>query len=270
VEDIEPSLMLPSFELPAVAAPVSGGRNTQSAELCYGMVSCPPQRLGPSKMKDPRLTVFQIYRARVKLVGSMSTVMSKLNSESMPQTAAHYLFGLRKNDKDVMLTFPDGTILAMLNTHLSKALEILLGDQPLYFDVLVHASTLEEAIGAAEKAADATTNVNINVYGPTEERDRTGHHLSKHKVWLQRPDWCRPQTTYDNPHVLRFPGASISAPSFHVTDTTEERSGRLENEAFQSAVSDVYASLQRATHLTRLQGDARLSRKLLPYVTVFH
>src|SRR5580700_4914275 len=140
----------------------------------------------------------------------MLEVDAKLKAGNRSLTDDHYTFSIGKSStQQLVLRFQDGTEFGILNTHTSKALEDLIGRPSVQFDALGSTPAIREAIGKAMKANDAVVRVNINVYGSKEAGKETGLHLSTHKVYLQRPDKPRPESFYDNPHVLKIPGMQM-------------------------------------------------------------
>jgi SWI/SNF-related matrix-associated actin-dependent regulator of chromatin subfamily A3 len=206
----------------------------------------------------------QIYRAAVKLMGDMSEVHTKLNSEIMSQAAAHWSFGITKDTSQLYLIFRDGTRLGLLNAHTAKALDSITNLPSVQLDALVDLVALRETMCRATKASDATIRVNINVYGTREARKEVGDQLSRGKVYLQHPDQKRGASIYDNPHVLQLPGMNTSNQNLKPDGVVESASKADKAEQFKSAVSNVYASLKRSSHLKRMAGDNRLRTPLLP------
>ena len=206
----------------------------------------------------------QIYRAAVKLLGDMSEVQSKLNSEVMSQAAGHWSFGITKDTSQLYLIFRDGTQLGLLNAHTTKALDSITDLPSVQLEAFVDLVALCETMCRATKASDATIRVNINVYGTRETRKEVGDQLSRGKVYLQHPDQQRSTSIYDNPHVLQLPGMKASNQHMKPDGVVESTSKADKAEQFKSAVSNVYASLKRSSHLKRMAGDNRLRTPLLP------
>ena len=177
-----------------------------------------------------------------------------------------YTSNIERPSAHLVLTFQDNTEFGYLNTHISKALEDLIQRPSIQLEAVGLTRTIREVIGRATKPTDADVRVNINVYGSEEARKDVGRHLSDQKIYLQRPDCQKPETIYDNPHVLKFPDLEI--PSFE--NRSEMASHRVETphdpESFRKIVDNVYASLTRGTKLNRMEGDSRVETPLLPYV----
>lgn len=197
----------------------------------------------------------------------MSELDAKLKAASGP--GDYYTFKIERWFTQLVLKFQDNSEFGQMNIHTSKALEKLLDRPPIHLDVIGSISTIREAIGRATKAADAVARVNINVYGSDVERKEVGRHLSDQKIYLQRPDYPRPGTIYDNPHFLTFPDMEMQR--FDNQPVIEPNPVRTtgDREEFRQIVNGVYASLTRSTKLSRIEGDSRVTTKLRPYVLIF-
>jgi len=172
-------------------------------------------------------------------------------------------FYIQQDSDQVALKFQDGTELGILNNHTSKALEALLLRPSLQFDALSSAPVIREVISRATKASEAVIRVNINIYGPQEELQHVGSHLTLTKVYLQRPDSLRPGVTYENPHVLKFAGLPISN-TYHQNEVQSSRvAASDDSDIFRKTVSNLYGSLTRGTKLDRIEGDSRLKTPLM-------
>lgn len=173
-------------------------------------------------------------------------------------------FNVRKSATEIVLYFLNGSEFGVLNNHASEALENLVQQSSLQFEALGSIQTIRETIGRVTKATDAVVRVNINVYGPRECCQEVGDYLSSHKLYLQRPDILRPGSTYGNPHVLSFSDMQISSYENQL-DVGSNRAPKLDDdEKFGKMISNVYSSLTRGTKLSKIEGDRRLKRKLLP------
>jgi len=113
-------------------------------------------------------------------------------------------------------------------------------------------------IAAATREKNAHTTLNINVYGCSSNLERIGRAFSNEKVWLQRPDWLNPNTTYDNPHTLKLESNDDQV-DLALVPEDEEASKDAD---FQQTVGEVYSMLTRDSHLKGLSGDARLRSAL--------
>jgi len=194
----------------------------------------------------------------------MSEVESKLNSETASHAAWQWSFGITTNDSQLYLIFPDGTRFGLLNAHTTTVLDSIIGLPSVQLEALVDLVALRETMCRAIRASDATIRVNINVYGTSESRKEVGGRLSRGKIYLQHPDQKRGTSIYDNPHVLQLPGMKTSSQSLKPDGVVESASKADKAEQFKNAVSNVYASLKRGSHLKRMAGDNRLRTPLLP------
>ncbi|KAB8227019.1 SNF2 family N-terminal domain-containing protein [Aspergillus alliaceus] len=138
---------------------------------------------------------------------------------------------------------------------------------PLFeIDAITNLNALSEALRRAGKPADAAIRVNINVYGQNSDSDRVGRGLSK-KGLLQHPDGFREEVIYHNPQLLRLSGMDDTdteeeeeAAEVEVLDTPPER-----DEDFEETIAEVFNSLRRRDHLTRLEGSETLNGALYPH-----
>jgi len=116
-------------------------------------------------------------------------------------------------------------------------------------------------ISTAKTAREAHTRVNINVYGSDHSAIDVGRCLSRHKIWLQRPDWHEPQCTYRNPHFLTVDDRSGSE---DIRDSADDPVPAA-NATLEDSLTEVYSMLTRDTQLRGIAGDERLKTKLLPH-----
>ena len=196
----------------------------------------------------------------------MLDIDKKLTASNPSTTNPYYVFSVGWLGKDQLcVNFPDGIQFGLLNTHHSAALKALIDRPSLQFDVIASTNTIREVIGRATKANDAVVKLNINIYGPSEERKYVAEHLTKEKVYLQRPDRQRPDTVYENPHYLQFPDFSIPTTE-HQLEVGLNRQTGSETKDFRKTISNVYASLTRGNKLNVVEGDRRLITQLLRYL----
>jgi SWI/SNF-related matrix-associated actin-dependent regulator of chromatin subfamily A3 len=88
--------------------------------------------------------------------------------------------------------------------------------------------------------------------------------LSSQELYLQRPDKLRIGSTYENPHFLSFSDMQISSYENQL-DVGNNRAPKLDDaEKFRETISNVYSSLTRGAKLSKIEGDRRLKRTLLP------
>jgi SNF2 family DNA or RNA helicase len=194
----------------------------------------------------------------------MSELDTKLSTGGGFPVEGHYEMKVTKSDETFNVTFLDDVILGELNTQLEKAMEELT-EQHIVYEVLAPIRAIRETIGRVTKEKDAVARVNINVYAPRKISQQVGREFSNHKIWLQRPDYVRPGTTYDNPHVLKLPQFQLP-PTETATASVivEQKEPEMEKaESFKKTISDVYSSLKRGHALVGLEGDGRLKTPLL-------
>jgi SWI/SNF-related matrix-associated actin-dependent regulator of chromatin subfamily A3 len=205
----------------------------------------------------------QIYRAAVKLVGDMSQISRKLSENSISLVAGHGVFGIKTSSDQTNLVFPDGFELAQLNDKTAEALRDFIDVRSVQYDALVDLTTLRETMARATKASDAALHVNINLYGSRNTREIVGDRLSDGKIYLQHPDQQRPASTYDNPHFLALPEIQLQCIDLKPQEAVKSVLQGDEADQFDKAVSDVYCSLKRGSHLKGLVGGTHLKTSLL-------
>ena len=199
----------------------------------------------------------------------MLEIDAKLKESLQLRAEDSCTFSIRKSSTEIasteiVLYFLNGTEFGVLNTHASKALENLVQKSSLQFEATGSIQTIRETIGRVTKATDAVVRVNINVYGPRESCQEVGRHLSGQKLYLQRPDKLRIGSTYENPHFLSFSDMQISSYENQL-DVGSNRAPKLDDaEKFRETISNVYSSLTRGAKLSKIEGDRRLKRTLLP------
>jgi SWI/SNF-related matrix-associated actin-dependent regulator of chromatin subfamily A3 len=198
----------------------------------------------------------------------MSDLLSKLNHGGGYPVPGHYQMGVTQCDQQFTITFPDNSCLGEVNAQLERAL-IGIAEQHQHVDLEVFAPIrpIQETISRANKKGEAIVRVNVNIYGTRAAAHNIGQELSSHKIYLQQPDYVRPNVTYDNPHVLKLKNFHASIID-QTTETMEEREPESEvqkAEAFKMAISTIYSSLTRNQSLVGLEGDSRLKTKLLEH-----
>ncbi|QDS76077.1 hypothetical protein FKW77_006002 [Venturia effusa] len=206
-----------------------------------------------------------IYRTPVKLMGEMLSIDAKLKSNGRRRNESQQLLKLKKDDRGIILTFPDESDFGVLNNHASKALEDLIAWPSIQTDAHVEIRPLRETLGKATKAADAKTRVNIIFYGSAEDSEKFGRKLSKEKLYLQRPDAWRHGTTYENPHIIKFPDFQLTNPDLQQEEVANDTLPANSVLHFEKTISQVYASLKRGANLQRIEGDSRLRTHLLEH-----
>jgi SWI/SNF-related matrix-associated actin-dependent regulator of chromatin subfamily A3 len=198
----------------------------------------------------------------------MLEVDSKLKASNKTLAKEHCTFKVENATTDsgteVVLKFQDNIDFGHLNIHASKALKGLIGRPSLQIDAIGAIQTICETIGRATKQADATVRVDMYMYGLRKDAEYIGQHLSGNKVFLQRPDRQRPNTSYENPQELKCPDIQLSATDYQMNVANQRLLSSQDAESFGKTISDVYASLKRGTNLGKVEGDRRLVTKLLP------
>jgi SWI/SNF-related matrix-associated actin-dependent regulator of chromatin subfamily A3 len=182
---------------------------------------------------------------------------------------ASHRMSIMKSDEQFLVVFFDGTEMGQLNAQLEKAFDsIFQQQQHVDFEVFAPIKQIRETIGKSTKEKDAIVRVNINMYGNRDCAQQVGQQLSKHKVYLQRPDEVRAGLVYDNPHELKLklPNVQLLYNNCEANTTTNEevRTVSEKAEAFKKTISNVYSSLTRGQKLIGLEGDGRLKTQLLP------
>ncbi|KAK6084656.1 DNA repair and recombination protein rad5c [Seiridium cupressi] len=167
-----------------------------------------------------------------------------------------------------MLSFADGTEFGFLRTNMTKGLSELLTSSTLCFEAIVGTNALRETIGRAAKPAEALVRVNINIYGPPDEADVAGQHLSEHKLWLQKPDHIIRDVDYKNPHVLEFEGFDLDQVEKPMEMLERGRpKPRTEEDHLLQTVTQVYSSTRRQEGLLQIAASGRFKTRMLPHQT---
>lgn len=205
----------------------------------------------------------QVFRVPVKLLGDMSQVELKINSREGFHITDNIVLGVTKSSEGCLLLFPDGTELGLLNTRHADAFGSIMDLPSVQLEALADLITLRDTLHRVTKASEANVRVNINVYGSKATQKDVGRLLSAGKVFLQHPDKRGRESKYDNPHVITFPGIQVPDPNSGLEIISGHDVREDPAEQFQKAVSNVYASLKRSSHLQRLEGDRRLRTPLL-------
>jgi SNF2 family DNA or RNA helicase len=233
-----------------------------TAENVFAASSSTP----PLAPADEVVCYGMIHRTPVKLHGVMAELVAKMREENEP-LPGHCALTVAKKDDHIAVIFNDKSVFGEPNTHMSEVLLKLLERDSLIFEVIANVSNTFETIGKAEKANDAVVRVDINIYGPRSVGKELGQQLSKNKVYLQRPNYRRNNSEYDNPHFLKLPDVQVNdTGSFFVPTVGLEKKADLDKEEeFKRTIGSVYASLTRNRKLHGLEGDDRLKTRLLPH-----
>ncbi|KIW70325.1 hypothetical protein, variant 1 [Phialophora macrospora] len=211
----------------------------------------------------PQVCFGMIYRTAARLSGEMSHLDTKLHSPDARRNHSSHIFSVGRTATHLALYFVDGTEFGILNAQISKALIQVLALPSIEIDVFADVVTVVDTIRRAQKASEATIPVNMNIYGSPDVRQGLDAILSKHKIWLQHPDHRRTGSTYDNPHCITFPGVVLSDTTVEITPNSEAEVVVDEPQRFQQAISEVYASLKRDSHLKTVEADPGLRTPLL-------
>jgi SWI/SNF-related matrix-associated actin-dependent regulator of chromatin subfamily A3 len=191
----------------------------------------------------------------------MADLDGRLKSSEASPISGHTILTITKLDGQFFVTFGDGAVLGEVNASLDKALtSISEQEYTLDFEVFAPVRAIRETITKATKEKDAIVRVQISVYGPRSFADGVGQELSRQKVYLQSPDYVRPGTDYDNPHVLKLQTSLPLNPTF----ADETATGKVADDDLKKTISNVYSSLTRDQNLRSLEGDERLRTPLLP------
>lgn len=162
-----------------------------------------------------------------------------------------------------LVAFPDGSPLGELNKQLEETLNDL-SNHFLELEVAAPIRPIRETIGKATREKEAIVRVNINLYGSRSKAQIIGQVLSKHKVYLQRPDYLRPGVIYDNPHVLKLANVMAPQSGIIVQVGTSAKHPQDSGEELKKNIAAVFSSLRRGKALNELEGDQRLTTALLP------
>jgi len=241
-----------------------------SGLLCYGMVSHTIILLSAISvlfclyMIAVAYSNTQLYRVATRVEGNMPEIDATLKSNLTLQASDSCTFNVGKSSGKIILQFPDGRNFGGLNDQVCKALQSLILLPNLCFEAIGSVQTIRDIIGRVTKAPDAVVRVNIKIYGPRESKSEVGRHLSSQQLYLQKPGILRNGSTYENPHLLTFPDFQLSS-SENQFDVRSNKALKADNtEHLREAISNVYSSLTRGTHLNKTKGDRRLKSKILP------
>ncbi|KAF1829386.1 hypothetical protein BDW02DRAFT_574017 [Decorospora gaudefroyi] len=213
--------------------------------------------------QEPYICYGTIFRAPVKLRGSMMDLNSKLNYSPTSPIQGHTQMKIIKPETKFLVTFPDETVVGDINAQLEKALNgIAEQGYELDFEVFAPVRAIQETLGRAREGKEAIVRIQINVYGPRMIAQDIGKELSQHKIYLQRPGYVRDGAAYENPHVLNLTGIQCSSMEIPVPleETLPERETA---KIVERAISGIYSSLTRSLNLHGIEGDERLNTSLL-------
>ena len=197
----------------------------------------------------------------------MRCLYAKIKDDGRSHASDYQLFLIEMSASEhILLSYPDGTELGILNDHHSKIWKELTAIPSIRFEALCQNHVLHDTVSRAEKAGDAKIRVNVNVYGPKSSSKDVGDRLSSHKVYLQKPNFYENAVIYDNPHIITFADMptcrGLAGEQLRKTDQ-ESENVTPDPERLRKTVSEVYSSLKRGTRLDGFKGDERLNTKLL-------
>lgn len=155
----------------------------------------------------------------------MSDLVSKLRSERPSPVPGHAQMIITRCEQQFVVSFSDGTRLGEANAQLEKALTGIHQLLQYHVDLEVFAPIIEihETINRATTGKEAIVRVNVNIYGSRSSSHSIGQELSNKKIYLQRPDYVRPNTIYDNPHVLKLEGFALPTRSQDIIEIADEK-----------------------------------------------
>lgn len=161
------------------------------------------------------------------------------------------------------IVFDDETVIGTVNAQLDKALKNIEEQQySLEFDVFAPIDLLKDTIGRASKGKEAIVRVQITIYGPPSAAHGVGKELCSHKLYLQRADYVKEGTVYENPHVLKL--ASFQEEPKQITIVSEEiQPEKPTAQVLKSTITDVFSSLTRSHDLRGVEADECLTTPLL-------
>ncbi|KAH8689021.1 putative helicase [Talaromyces proteolyticus] len=219
-----------------------------------------------------------IVHELAKLVGKGEELEKKLqyllkHGSSYTPPSTHTLALSKSRDNQIFLKFADGMELGYLSEKMKHGLDNLI-DKPLVeFNAVIHLRNVIDAISRARKSSEARFRVNINVYGPEEDRRHVGKELSDKGLFLQKPDERRQGTLYDNPHILPLDDMddSVDNDTDHAEHDHSDQgeilnsSSDSRDENIQQTMAGVFSSLTRGDELNCVSGSEILNCPLYPH-----
>jgi hypothetical protein len=173
------------------------------------------------------------------------------------------------NSESLDFAFSDGTLVGSINELVSKILKDLLKNTLIRFQPFADKQKVTNTIDRAKKESDATVYVSIHIFGPRSMAEVVGDHLSKGRIWLQRPDLPQALGAYHNPHNITFEGIESSLILSDARPKGNTSSNSKAQDSIESLKTDVYSALKKsAEDVERLKGDSRLESELLEYVYI--
>lgn len=178
-------------------------------------------------------------------------------------------FTLEKRTDSAVICLEPGLAFGYLNEGQGKALIAIMERWPsLQFEGVAYTDSMIKQVSKVTKSHERKVRININIYGPGKIAAEVGQELSRNKAYLQRPDHCRENIAYRNPHFIEFEGIATSSRLLRDVGTSGQ-SDTLpidEGDRLQTMMAEVRETLSMADEPTRTEGDRRLLTQLLPCV----
>ena len=190
---------------------------------------------------------------------------SAASGQSSPRGHVEH-FTLEKVSESAVICLDQRLEFGYLNEGQGKVLTSIMEAWPsLQFEGVAYTHSLIDQISKVTKSHERKVRININIYGPEKYAAEVGQVLSRNKAYLQRPDHCRENITYRNPHVIEFEGITTSSRPLYDVRTR----GQLdtlpveERDRLHTMMVEVREALNQADEPTRTDGDRRLLTQLL-------
>ncbi|KAH6988464.1 SNF2 family N-terminal domain-containing protein [Ilyonectria destructans] len=258
---IEPKGLSGSWDNQLIPASYENSYTSDTSYLPESTATSTPDDMAVS---DQQVCYGMIHGQDVKLIGDMANLLSQLNpSEESPKSGIQ-TFSLEPQPDHILLLLPNGTAFGHLRDKLTKALTPLLRWDSLQFEAVILSQGVRGKISKIDKSGEAIVQVDINIYGPSDQAIKVGDILTEDKLWFQRPDYYKSQFPYENPHVIRFPELEGSMQFEEPGNEIRTSTSRTEVNVLQ-IVSEINTSTHRADGLERVTGDRRLLTPLLEH-----
>ncbi|KAL6401433.1 DNA repair and recombination protein rad5c [Ilyonectria robusta] len=258
---IEPEGLSGSWDDQQIPASYENSYTSDTSYLPESTVTSTPDDMVVS---DQQVCYGMIHGQDVKLIGDMTNLLTQLNpSEESPRSGIQ-TFSLEPQSDHILLLLPNNTPFGHLRDKLTKALTPLLRWDSLQFEAVVLSQGVRGKISKIDKSGEAIVQVDINIYGPSDQATKVGDKLTEDKLWFQRPDYYKNQYPYENPHVIRFPELEGSMQFEELRNEMRTSASRTEVNVLQ-IVSEINNSTHRADGLERVTGDRRLLTLLLEH-----
>src|ERR1700761_5316363 len=159
------------------------------------------------------------------------------------------------NSQSLEFGFSDGTLVGSINELVSKILKDLQRDTSIRLQPFADKRKVLDTVYRAKKERDATVYISIHIYGPKSKAEYVGDHLSKGRIWLQRPDLPQALGIYHNPHNITFEGIESSVTLSDARQKRNTTSNSKDQDSIESLKTDVYSALKKsAEDVERLKG----------------